>query len=92
MFTKEQFGARLRCLRQKHHEAQGVLGGLLGVTATQISDIEKGKASTTLEKLAAICEHYKVSADYLLGLTNDPTPVHREGVEGEMKARPSAAD
>jgi len=30
--------------------------------------LENGKVSTTLEKLALICEHYKVSADYLLGL------------------------
>ena len=26
------------------------------------------------ERIALICQHYKVSADYLLGLTDDPKP------------------
>jgi len=68
MFTKELFGQRLRELRKAVGENQDDLAVLLGVTKTQISDLENGKVSTTLEKLALICEHYKVSADYLLGL------------------------
>ena len=38
----------------------------------QISGIEKGIATTTAERIALICLHYNVSADYLLGLTDDP--------------------
>ena len=78
LFTKEQFGIRLKGLRQKRREAQNVLGALLGVSTAQISDIENGKASTTLEKLAIIFEHYQVSADYLLGLTGAPVSFHRK--------------
>ena len=37
---------------------------------------ERGTTSTTLEKLSMICRHYNVSADYLLGLTDDPEPKH----------------
>lgn len=78
MFTKELFGRRLRDLRKDRGEAQGVIAGLLGVTITQISDMEKGKTTTTLEKLSIICEHYHVSSDYLLGLTDDPAPHQRK--------------
>ena len=39
LFTKEQFGIRLKGLRQKRREAQNVLGALLGVSTAQISDI-----------------------------------------------------
>lgn len=67
MFTKEGFGRRLRSLRKQKGESQSVLSDLLGVTVTQISDLENGKTSTTLERLSLICEHYQVSADYLLG-------------------------
>ena len=74
MFSKEIFGERLREIRKKRRETQDGLATILGVTNAQISDMEKGKKTTTLEKFALICEHYKVSADYLLGLSDDPTP------------------
>ncbi len=71
MFTKENFGNRLRALRKKHGEKQEDLGEILDVTKTQISEMEKGKKTTTLEKFALICEHYQVSADYLLGFKDE---------------------
>ena len=37
-----------------------------------IIEMENGKNTTTIEKFALICEHYKVSANYLLGLSDDP--------------------
>lgn len=81
MFTKKQFGERFRAMRLKHGETQPIIAGLLGVTTTQVSDMEHGKTMTTLEKLALICEHYRVSADYLLGLTDDPAPHGRKEPE-----------
>ena len=74
MFSKELFGERLRELRKKRRETQGDLAAVLGVTDAQISEMEHGKKTTVLEKFALICEHYKVSADYLLGLSDEPTP------------------
>ena len=71
MFSKELFGERLRECRKQRRETQDALAEVLNVTKTQVSDMEKGSKTTTLEKLALICEHYKVSADYLLGLTDE---------------------
>ena len=68
MFSKKDFGSRLRQLRTDNNENQKVLAELLHVTVTQVSDMENGKVTTTLEKLVLICEHYNVSSDYLLGL------------------------
>lgn len=70
MFSKKDFGSRLRQLRNDRTENQKVLAELLNVTVTQVSDMENGKVSTTLEKLVLICEHYHVSSDYLLGLSD----------------------
>lgn len=70
MFHKKDFGSRLRQLRTDNNENQKVLAELLNVTVTQVSDMENGKVSTTLEKLVLICEHYHVSSDYLLGLSD----------------------
>lgn len=72
MSTKEIFAQRMRELRKKTQEPQRVLADLLGVSINQISEMEKGSRMTTLEKLPLICKHYHVSADYLLGLTDQP--------------------
>lgn len=74
MFSKELFGQHLRELRKQKGETQSDLAAVLGIMKTQVSEMENGNSSTTPEKLALICEHYKVSADYLLGLSDDPTP------------------
>lgn len=70
MSTKEIFAQRMRELRKEAKEPQRVLADLLGVSINQISEMEKGTRMTTLEKLPLICKHYHVSADYLLGLTD----------------------
>ena len=73
MLDKKIFGARLYKLREDTKMSQQAVADLLGVTRTQISDMEHGKSGTNLERLYQLCEFYKVSADYLLGITDDPT-------------------
>ena len=80
MFDREKFGLRLLILRKQRKLSQGSIAELLGVSSAQVSDMENGKKTTTVEKMALICEHYRVSADYLLGLTDDPTPWRRREV------------
>ena len=72
MLSKKLFGQRLRQLRIEHHEKQDVLAELIDVSVPQISEMENGNNGTTLEKLVLICEHYQVSSDYLLGLSDTP--------------------
>jgi len=68
------FGQRLRMLRKQAGERQAALAEHLGVTVSQISDMEKGRRGTNLDRLTMICEYYNVSSDYLLGLSDDPKP------------------
>jgi len=70
MTTKEIFSQRMRELRKETGQPQKVLAEVLGVSVNQVSEMEKGTRMTTLEKLPVICRHYKVSADYLLGLSD----------------------
>ena len=94
MFSSEIFGQRLRSARKARGEKQEDLGQLLGVGKSQISEMERGSASTTLEKLSFICEYYNISADYLLGLTDDPKPHKRrkKGSFGKGAGSGKAAD
>ena len=71
MFSKEIFSERLRLLRAEYNERQEDLAKLLGVSQSQITEMERGHKGTSLERLAILCEHYNVSADYLLGLTEE---------------------
>lgn len=77
-FAKQLFAQRLRELRKTCGETQPDLSRLLGVTVPQISDMENGKKTTTMEKLALLCEHYQISADYLLGLTDEKRRLDQE--------------
>ncbi|MDE7041568.1 MAG: helix-turn-helix domain-containing protein, partial [Oscillospiraceae bacterium] len=72
MFTKELFGQRILELRKQNGETQTDLANVIQSGKSHISEMEKGKMTTTIEKLALICEHYKVSANYLMGLSDDP--------------------
>ena len=73
MFNKNLLGERLLALREEKSLSQKAVADLLNVTRTQISDIENGKSGTTLDRFYQLCEFYQVSADYLLGITDDPT-------------------
>ena len=74
MLHRDIFCIRLKKLRKERGEQQVDLAAAIGIAQTQISAIENGKQGTSFDKLAAICQHYNVSADYLLGLTDDPEP------------------
>ncbi|MCM1297573.1 MAG: helix-turn-helix domain-containing protein [Muribaculaceae bacterium] len=74
MFSKELFGRRLQETRKKNRETQADLAALLDCVKSHISEMESGKKTTTAEKIALICEHYHIASDYLLGLTDDPSP------------------
>ena len=66
----EIFAKRLREVRIEAGESREDLGRILDVGISQISELENNRKGTTLEKLVTICRHYKVSADYLLGLSD----------------------
>lgn len=73
MFDRILFGQRLRQIREERGRSRKEIAELLEVSKTQISDIENGKSGTNLDRFYFLCNYYGVSADYLLGITNDPT-------------------
>ena len=72
MFDIKIFGERLRAAREQKKISQKSVAELLGVTRTQISDIENGKTGTSMARLVTLAEFYHASTDYLLGITDDP--------------------
>lgn len=72
MFEREIFGQRLLALRKAKKVTQTEIANLLGVTPTQIGDMEHGKTTTSMARLYQLCVYFGVTADYLLGLSDDP--------------------
>ena len=74
MFDRNIFGTRLRELRKAAGMKQHELAKLIDITPTQVGDMERGNTTTSMARLYQLCEHFNVSSDYLLGLTDDPSP------------------
>ncbi len=64
-------GDKLRELREDLDLNQTQLGKELNMTQRKISYIECGKYEPSIEDIIAICDFFKISANYLLGLPNN---------------------
>ena len=68
---KLTFGDRVRNLREDRDLNQTQLGKALNMTQRRVSYIECGKYEPSIEDIIAICRFFKVSADYLRGLSSE---------------------
>lgn len=64
-------GERLKALREANALTQKDLAGLLGCTPSHYQKIEYGKVNVSVTVLHLLAEHFQVSADYLLGRTDN---------------------
>lgn len=72
MFNQNLFAQRIKELRLLKGQSQEELGNIIGVTKTQISDIERAKRLTNIIAISTLAHHFNVSIDYLIGNTDDP--------------------
>lgn len=68
-------GKRLLALREQNGYTRRELAEKIGIADTQIFRYEMGKNDATGEMLARIATFFGVSTDYLLGLSDAPTPI-----------------
>ena len=73
MTMEMTFGERLRLLRENADLNQTQLGKALNLTQRKESYMETDRYEPSLEDMRAICRYFRVSADYLLGLSK-PLP------------------
>ena len=72
MFDAKVFADNVRALRTSRGLSQDDLAAALGVTKTFVSDIERSRRTTTIEKLIALADYFDVSLDWLVGRLDDP--------------------
>lgn len=64
---------RLRNIREDRDLTQAEVGKVLNKSQQGYNHIEGGRAELKIEDLAKLCCFYDLSADYIIGLTNDPS-------------------
>lgn len=65
---------RIRDLREDHDYTQEYVARELGTSQSMYARYERGANELPIHHLLTLCRLYKVSSDYILGLSNDPRP------------------
>ena len=65
------FAERLKNLRDTKGQTQGEVGKAVGKSRESVSKYEIGEREPDTAALASIAKHFNVSADYILGITDD---------------------
>ena len=63
-----EFIEKMKAEREDHDESQRSVAKSIGITQDQYWKYETGKNDMPIRYLVEFCHHYKVSADYLLGI------------------------
>ena len=71
------YRTRIKELREDNDYTQNQIGKYLNKSQQGYNHIEAGRAELKIEDLASLCKLYNISADYIIGLTNEPKPLQR---------------
>lgn len=69
------YTTRIRNTREDKDITQREIATILKMKQEQYHRYESGKRPLPIEHLITLCKYYNLSADYLLGLIDDPRPL-----------------
>ena len=69
------FPKRLMKLREERNLTKTYMGKLIGITRQAYSKYEEGKSEPDMKTIAKLASFFEVNAEYLMGETDEPTPV-----------------
>jgi len=69
--VKLSLGEKIRNLREDADLSQTQLGEAVHMTQRKVSYIECGRCDPNIGDIIALCRFFRVSADYLLGLSKE---------------------
>ena len=62
---------RLRNIREDNDLTQSEMGKIINKSQQGYSHIEAGRAELKIDDLITLCKYFNLSADYVIGLTNE---------------------
>lgn len=66
------YRTRLKNVREDHDLTQTEIGRLLNKSQQGYNHIETGRAELKIDDLIKLCRYYNLSADYMIGLIDQP--------------------
>lgn len=69
------YRARLRNTREDRDLTQAEVGRVLNKSQQGYNHIEAGRAELKIDDLVKLCQFYNLSADYLIGITDQPKKI-----------------
>ena len=74
----KKYNERIKELRIDNDKKQTEVANILDTDQSYYSKYEKGKRPLPIEHLMKLCVFYNVSADYILGFTNEKKPLPKQ--------------
>lgn len=71
------FHLRLKEIRKNIKVTQKQAALNMGIAENQYQSYELGRSKPSYEIIIKLCQYFNISADYLLGLSNNPTPLRK---------------
>lgn len=72
------YADRIRALREDKDLRQIDVATVLKKSQQGYAHLENEEARLSVEDLRTLCEYYNVTADYILGFTDAPTPLPKK--------------
>lgn len=72
------YRTRIRNVREDRDLTQTEIGKLLQKSQQGYNHIETGRAELKIEDLAKLCKFYNITADYFIGIIDDPKPLNKK--------------
>lgn len=86
--TTSKFASRLRILRKKKGYTQEEVSTKLGLSKVTYGTYEISRYTPDADKIARLADFYNVSADYLLGLSDEPSLTTNVNSGGDSNSFP----
>ncbi len=68
------YRTRIKNIREDNDLTQAEIGKILQKSQQGYNHIEAGRAELKIDDLVKLCKFYNVSADFLIGLIDEPKP------------------
>lgn len=68
------FNTRLKELKEKNNLSNQELASAIGISVRGLQFYLSGTKEPTLNKLILLAKYFNVSLDYIVGISDDPTP------------------
>ncbi len=72
------YAQRIRALREDKDIKQREIAEIIKTSQSYYAQYENEKRPLPIEHLIKLCKYYNISADYILGFTDEPKPLPKK--------------